>query len=79
AAHARNILLHAATDFLAPTGKGAQAQVAGERVIIGTARFLREEGVDPGALEADAARLQSEGATAIFVAIAGRVAGVIGI
>ena len=79
AAHARNIPLHAATDFLAPTGKGAQARVEGARVIIGTARFLREEGVDPGALEADAARLQSEGATAIFVAIGGQVAGVIGI
>ena len=79
AAHARNLPLLKVTDFLAPTGKGAPGQGEGARVIIGNARFLHEEGVDPGALEADAARLQREGATAIFVGIGGRVAGVIGI
>jgi Cu+-exporting ATPase len=53
--------------------------VDGRRVVIGSARLLAEQGVDPGAMQADAERLRAEGATAIFAALDGRPAGVLGI
>ena len=52
--------------------------VSGRRVLVGKPDFLRENGVtDIAALETLAAPRQAEGATAIFVAIDGRAAGVL--
>ena len=51
----------------------------GRHVVIGNLRIMREAGIEPGPLEAEAERLSAEGATAIFVAIDGRMAGVAGI
>jgi len=52
--------------------------VAGRPVLVGKPAFLRENGVaDLAALETLAAPLQAEGATAIFVAVEGRAAGVL--
>lgn len=79
AADARKIALSPATDFNAPTGKGALATVEGRRVVLGNARFLTESGVDIGALNAAAEQLRGEGATAIFVGVDGKAAGVIAI
>ncbi|WKW51913.1 heavy metal translocating P-type ATPase [Rhodomicrobium lacus] len=76
AATARGLELDDATSFDAPTGKGVAGIVDGRRVAIGNARMLRESGVEPGALEAEAARFRAEGATAVFIAIDGAPAGV---
>jgi Cu+-exporting ATPase len=48
-------------------------------VLIGNARFLAEQNVEVGGLESDADSLRRDGVTAIFVAVDGRAAGVIGI
>ncbi len=79
AAEARGVALRPATDFNSPTGKGAVARVDGKTVHIGNAAYLLENGIDTGrdATEVDA--LRKEGATAIFVAVDGRVVGAIGI
>ncbi len=79
AAQARKISLKPATDFEAPTGKGARATVEGRRVVIGNARFLQEAGIDVAALKGSAEDLRREGATAIFVGVDGKAAGVIAI
>jgi Cu+-exporting ATPase len=79
AATQRNIPLTAPTDFDAPTGKGALGSVEGKRVLIGNARFLKEQGVDVCALREAAASARKDGATAIYVAIDGKAAGVIAI
>jgi Cu+-exporting ATPase len=79
AAGARNIQLSAATDFDSPTGKGALGTVEGRRIVIGNARFLEEKGIDVGALKGAAETLRGEGATAIFVGVDGRAAGVVAI
>ncbi len=50
-----------------------------KRVVIGNAKFLRELTITTDTLEADADALRKDGATAIFVAIDGKVAGVIAI
>jgi len=79
AAEARKIALHPVADFDAPTGKGARATVEDKHVALGNARFLSEEGVDISALTNNADALRSEGATAIFVGVDGKPAGILAI
>lgn len=78
AAQERQLPLEAAKDFQSTTAGGVAGTVVGRSVLIGKPDFLREKGVaDIAALEALAASHQAEGATAIFVAIDGRTAGVL--
>jgi P-type Cu+ transporter len=60
-------------------GKGAVGMVERRRVVLGNARFLAELGIMTEALDAEAERLRQDGATAIFVALDGKAAGIIAI
>jgi len=78
AARERQIPIEAAKDFQSTTAGGVAGTVAGRRVLVGKPGFLRENGItDTATLEALASPHQAEGATAIFVAIDGRAAGVL--
>jgi Cu+-exporting ATPase len=79
AAEDRSVSTSPVTDFDSPTGKGAIGKVDGKAIALGNAKFLAELGVDVAALSAKAEELRQEGATAIFMAIDGRVAGVLAI
>jgi Cu+-exporting ATPase len=79
AAKEKGLALAEASDFEAPAGKGVRGSVHGRAVGIGTAGFLAECGVDLRAIAAAAEPLRRDGATAIFVAIDGKAAGVIGV
>jgi Cu+-exporting ATPase len=79
AAKARGLALDEARDFTAPAGKGAAGTVAGHRVVAGNRAMMDAAGIDVTALEADAEVLRREGATALFVAVDGRAAGVIAV
>jgi Cu+-exporting ATPase len=79
AARERGIALPEVTDFDSPTGKGAVGLVEGRRITLGNAAFLKEYGVDPAALEANADALRRDGATAIFMGVDGQAAGVLAI
>ena len=79
AAEEKGLALANAQDFEAPAGKGVRGTVDGRRVVIGNLRIMQEAGIDAGALAAAADRLRDEGATAIFIALDGRIAGVAGI
>ncbi len=79
AAEQRKLALSSAADFDAPTGKGALGTIEGRRVLIGNARLLSEQGVDVSALKNAADDARKDGATAIFVAVDGKAAGVISI
>jgi len=65
--------------FTAVPGRGVQAVVTGQAVLIGSPRFLREQGVDWAGLEADLERMQAEGKTAVAIAQNGTAAGLIAI
>jgi Cu+-exporting ATPase len=78
-ANARGVALEDATGFAAVPGKGVRATVRGRLVRIGTAAFLREEGVAPDALNDRAMQLAEAGRTVVFVAVDDALAGVIGI
>jgi Cu+-exporting ATPase len=53
--------------------------VEGKKVLLGNAAFLRSQGVDTSALEAEAERQRGDGATVINMAIDGKLAGILAI
>jgi P-type Cu+ transporter len=79
AAKERALALSAVADFDSPTGKGVVGAVDGRRLALGNAKFLRELGVQTSEMEHEAERLRQEGATAIFLAVDGKIAAVIAI
>jgi Cu+-exporting ATPase len=79
AATERKIELVPVRGFDSPTGKGAIGMVERRRIVLGNANFLRELGIATEALEAWAEQQRREGATAIFAAIDGKLAGAIAI
>jgi Cu+-exporting ATPase len=79
AAEERGVAMAPVTDFDSPTGKGALGRVEEKRVALGNAKFLSELGVNVEPLAAQAENLRNEGATAIFMAVDGAVAGALAI
>ncbi len=78
-AKARNIELARVLGFDSPTGKGAVGMVERKRVVLGNAAFFAELNIGTVGLNRRAEELRHDGATAIFVAIDGKAAGVIAI
>jgi Cu+-exporting ATPase len=66
-------------DFRSITGKGVIGSVAGRRVAIGNAALLKDLGVVIDEFDGGVDTLRQEGATAVFVAVDGRPAGVIAV
>src|ERR1019366_6696818 len=75
----RNIALASVTDFDSPTGKGVVGKVDGRSIALGNTAFLEELGVATAALDGEAERLRQDGATAIYLSVDIKVAGVIAI
>lgn len=76
-AEARGVILNDAVNFEAITGKGVKGTVLGQVVMLGNAGMMADHGVDTEPLELRADALRANGATTMFVAIEGRLAGVI--
>jgi Cu+-exporting ATPase len=79
AAADRNLDLVEAADFAAPSGKGATGTVDGNAVALGNAMLMAELKIVTADLDGAAEAARQDGATAIFVSVAGRAAGVIAI
>jgi Cu+-exporting ATPase len=79
AAEQRGIATVAVGEFDSPTGRGAIGQVEGKHIALGNAKFLAELHIDTTALAQQAEELRQDGATAIFIAIDGKAAGVFAI
>ena len=79
AAERRGLQLAQVEAFDSPAGRGALGTAEGRRVVLGNARFLQELGVSTDALAKEAERMREDGATAIFAAVDGRVAGALAI
>jgi Cu+-exporting ATPase len=82
-AERRGIVPAAVEQFQSVTGKGVTGLVLGRRVAVGTAAFLHEEaGVpadDLNTVNEQAASLRQEGQTVLFVAVDGKVGGLLGV
>jgi len=79
AAAERAIASATARGFNASTGKGVVGMVEGKRLALGSAKFLTELNIDSAELSQEAERLRTDGATAIFLAVNGKLAGAIAI
>ncbi|MGO9358566.1 MAG: heavy metal translocating P-type ATPase [Xanthobacteraceae bacterium] len=79
AATERRLPVAAVDGFTAPAGQGAAGTVEGKAVRVGNAAYLASAGVATAALDAQADRLRADGATAIFVAVDGALAGLVAI
>ena len=79
AASERNIALAPVRGFDAPAGKGVVGMIDGQRLALGNAALLAELSIEAAPLKDDAERLRRDGATAIFLAVNGKPAGLIAI
>ena len=79
AADEQELALGTVDDFESPVGRGVTGTVNGEHVVIGSEGFLQAEGVEMGSLASDADELRKTGATVIFVATNGELAGLFAI
>ncbi|HEY5379343.1 MAG TPA: heavy metal translocating P-type ATPase [Pseudolabrys sp.] len=79
AAAERKIELGSVRGFDAPAGKGVIGMVDGKRVALGSAKFVAEFSIDTAPLSDEGERQRQDGATAIFLAVNGKLAGAIAI
>ena len=68
-----------ATDLASTTGEGVEANVQGRRVAIGNEKMMRRVGIDDEAWLGSAENGRKQGQTVMFVAFAGRPAGLIAV
>jgi len=78
-AEARGSSISAAADFEAVTGKGVSGTVSGRRIALGNAAMMATLKADTSSLDAKADALRSEGKTAMFIAVEGRLAGIVAV
>ncbi|MFN9068196.1 MAG: copper-translocating P-type ATPase, partial [Bdellovibrionales bacterium] len=78
-AEARGISLEATSDFQSITGKGAQATVSGRKVAVGNRAMMESFSIDLKQSDDLANGLRDEGQTVMFVAVDGKLAGLIGV
>jgi Cu+-exporting ATPase len=78
-ANKRGLSLSKATDFESSSGIGVRGRVDGHHVAIGNKVMMEENLVDWRILAADAEELRNEGASIIYVAIDGKLAGMLSV
>ncbi len=79
AAAERALEIPAAQDFASMPGKGVTAGVSGHRVALGNAALMADLKVDLSDMMAESEALRSAAQTVMFVAVDGRLAGLLGV
>ncbi|MHA1559522.1 MAG: heavy metal translocating P-type ATPase [Alphaproteobacteria bacterium] len=75
----RSLTLVEPTDFESPPGQGVIGTIDSQRILVGNSGFLESEGLKAGPLGDEAEAMRRNGATVVFVAAEGTIAGVIAI
>ncbi len=65
--------------FEALTGRGIEARISGRAVLAGNRKLMDERGISLSELEAASDRLAEEGKTPMYVALDGKIAGIIAV
>jgi len=76
---ARGVAPSPVEGFVSVTGKGVKGSVDGKSVALGNKALMADLGIDLGSLGNDAEKLRQEGETAMFVALDGKPAGILGV
>ena len=79
AAREKGLRLAKPNTFESSTGIGVRATVEGHQIALGNTRLLEDTGADPKPLAADAEKLRAEGASVIYLAVDGRLAGILAV
>jgi Cu+-exporting ATPase len=79
AARERGLSVPEVSGFEAEPGYGVRGTVGGVVVAVGAERWLRKLGIDPGAATADAQSLAEGARSLLFVAVDGRLAGLLAV
>ncbi|TDI19894.1 MAG: copper-translocating P-type ATPase, partial [Acidobacteria bacterium] len=75
----RNLTISDATDFDSRTGRGVVGQIEGRRAGIGNRKLMAELGAEVDSLAATADAMRAEAQTVMFLAVDGRLAGLLGV
>jgi Cu+-exporting ATPase len=67
------------SEFSSITGKGVTGKITGRQVAVGNAQLFKDLSVTAGALERRADQLRRDGATAMYLAVDGKAAGIIAV
>ena len=78
-ARKRSLVLAKAADFESATGIGVRGKVDGRAVALGNTMLMIEVGADASPLLAQSEKLRSEGATVVFLAVDGKLAGLVAV
>jgi Cu+-exporting ATPase len=78
-ARSRELRLADAESFESNTGLGVTGMAEGRRLALGSVTLMREQGISTAPLEVEAARLRGEGASVMFLAVDGALAGLIAV
>jgi Cu+-exporting ATPase len=79
AAREKGLKLSSTEEFEAETGKGVVGKTDGRKVAVGNLKLFEQLSIDAGKLVEQAEQLRKEGATAMFIAIDGKPAGILGV
>ena len=79
AAVERNLPVAGTESFESRPGRGVEGVVGGRRAAVGNAALLEEAKVDPSPMAEASERLSGEGKTSLFVAVDGRVIGLLAV
>jgi len=75
----QNIKLSDAQDFESVTGQGITGYIDGRKIEVGNHKLLEESGISHDEVDKTAESLRAEGQTVMFVAVDGKIAGLLGI
>ena len=75
----RGLTIQDVTDFASVTGKGVTGRIGSHHVVVGNAKLLQDLGIAATDLETRANEPRREGATAMFVAVDSKPAGIIAV
>jgi P-type Cu+ transporter len=79
AAEAENATIQEPLEFASIAGKGVTGKVGGKTVALGNAKLMADVQASIGEAEKQADQLRSDGATVLFVAVDGKLAGAIAV
>ena len=78
-AEERNISFAKVDNFESITGKGVLGTIDGLRVLLGNTKLIEDDGIDVAEYSKEADELRTEGQTVMFVAVDGKLAGLLGV
>ena len=75
----RNLALERADDFDSLTGMGVRGRVNGQMLVLGNKALMADVGADIAPVSENAERLRKQGASVMFLAVDGRLAGAVAV